>query len=157
LSALTRLADMLERGPVFRAPKPCPLPVLRVAQRLSIMNDIREMTDRVPVNESLAALLKRLSADEHDTLMDCLASDVNSLQAQIQALTGRNHLTGADIRKLILRWRMTVGIADDPGKPVAGYAPKRPVEREQTRPAPGPLMRRGSPGTSTSGRDARPA
>jgi len=123
---LSKLLDLLERGPIFRVKqpqpteKPLPHPQPR---RLTIMDDIREMTNRVPVNESLAALLRRLSADEHDTLMDCLASDVNSLLAQVTALTARTHLTGADIRRLVLRWRMTVALADDPVRPPS-YAPR---------------------------------
>src|ERR1700730_5588551 len=122
---LSKLLDLLERGPIFRvkqpqpAEKPLPHPQPR---RLTIMDDIREMTNRVPVNESLAALLRRLSADEHDTLMDCLASDVNSLVAQVTALTGRTHVTGADGRRLVLRWRMTVALTDDPVRP--SYAPR---------------------------------
>ena len=128
---LNKLLDLLERGPIFRVKEPPqaeatpPQPQLR---RLTIMDDIREMTNRVPVNESLAALLRRLSADEHDTLMDCLASDVNSLLAQVTALTGRTHLTGADVRRLVLRWRMTVALADDPVRPLS-YAP-RSAQRE---------------------------
>jgi hypothetical protein len=117
---LGRILDLLERGPIFRVKEPpraenaLPHPQPR---RMTIMDDIREMTSRVPINEGLAALLRRLSADEHDTLMDCLASDVNSLLAQVTALTGRTHLTGSDIRRLILRWRITVALADDPVRP----------------------------------------
>lgn len=137
---LGKLLDLLERGPIFRvkqppqAEEPPPHPQPR---RLTIMDDIREMTNRVPVNESLAALLRRLSADEHDTLMDCLASDVNSLLAQVTALTGRTHLTGADVRRLILRWRMTIALADDPVRPPS-YAP-RGAPRGRTPPTTAPV------------------
>jgi hypothetical protein len=125
---LGKLLDLLERGPIFRVKHPLQsekAPSHPQPRRLTIMDDIREMTNRVPINESLAALLRRLSADEHDTLMDCLASDVNSLLAQVTALTGRTHLSGADVRRLVLRWRMTIALADDPVRPPS-YAPRSP-------------------------------
>ncbi|MGP0093302.1 MAG: hypothetical protein ACLPKB_25665 [Xanthobacteraceae bacterium] len=137
---LGKLLDLLERGPIFRVKQPPQAeepPTHPQLRRLTIMDDIREMTSRVPINESLAALLRRLSADEHDTLMDCLASDVNSLLAQVTALTGRTHLTGADVRRLILRWRMTIALADDPVRPPS-YAP-RSAPRARTPPPTAPV------------------
>jgi hypothetical protein len=132
---ISRVLDLLERGPIFsvrerpQSSESLPQPQPR---SMTIMDDIREMTNRVPINESLAELLRRLSADEHDTLMDCLASDVNSLLAQVTALTRRTHLTGADIRRLILRWRITVALADDPIRPpsYARSLPRREPREE---------------------------
>lgn len=132
---LTKLLDLLERGPFFRARVEdlieAPDPVLFLSyiankpqERLTIMDQLEMRSD---VNETLSDMLSRLTNDKHDTLMQCLANTLNQHFTERRELGGTSApFTGDDMRLLILKMRLTLQTAD--------------LERERT------YGRAGSPG-----------